>query len=285
MAPATRRSGASSAAGGRRPARLLLLGASAALAATVAPCCWVNAPSLAGARSTPSRVARSAKDDEKSVTPVVDDSDFGLGDAPKKGGKKKEEFDSLLDVADNFATKKDKIRKRNRDGGGLSLEDDMKGLSLEDDVDLSIGMMKAARSGKVDVSLEGRLGAWLSETKELITNPTEIQITYVIIFWASVVFILLLAGFVVGMGGIRLRGDGSESERRRQIIAQDAFIQRANLLRENKKRFSEVRDKRELAGLPSGQGIGGVDDINYNPPTLPDVPKVTAPKGVFGASE
>ena len=28
------------------------------------------------------------------------------------------------------------------------------------------GMMKAARSGKVDVSLEGRLGAWLGETKD-----------------------------------------------------------------------------------------------------------------------
>lgn len=270
----------------RRAPRLLLLGATVLAAMT--PVCWVSSPSVEGARGLSSRLAlRAEKKKNQPVVPVVDDSGFDIDgaleddlDLKPKGGKK-ETLDSIVEAADGFGGAG---KARRREKSTLSLQEDIKGLSLEDDVDLSIGMMKAARSGKVDVSLEGRLGAWLGETKELISNPTPIQLTYVAIFWGSFVLIILAAGLVVGLGGVRLRGDGADSERRRQLVEQDAFVQRSKLLRENKARMGQVRDKRELSGLPAGQGLGGVDNINYGPPVLLDIPKVKVDEKVFGSA-
>lgn len=212
------------------------------------------------------------------VTPVVDDSDFGLEDSGAGAGGKgqKESFDTLMKAADRFATKKERSKRRSR-SNALSLEDDLQGLSLEDDLDLSATMMARARTGKTDVSLAGRLTKWAEETKELITNPTPIQITYGVIFGASVAFLFVIGLVAFSLGAVRLRGDGLDVERRRQMTMQDPFIlQRAQMM-DFKKRAMEVDDIRELSFNPPAPEEAPPPAPAVAPPPAPEAAPAPAP--------
>mmetsp|Transcript_19610 Transcript_19610/g.42868 ORF Transcript_19610/g.42868 Transcript_19610/m.42868 type:complete len:320 (+) Transcript_19610:73-1032(+) len=210
------------------------------------------------------------------VAPVVDDSDFDLGgsatasnNAPAKKSKAAS-FDSLLEAADNFATKKDRKKRRGivrsetsaeKAEDGLSLMDDIRGLSLEDDVDLDISMSSSARrQPKTEQSMEGRLGAWLSETWQLITNPTAIQINYVVIFASSVGFLLLLVLLTFSLGAVRLKGEIDYDAQKLQQ-SQSGFALRQQIMRATRDAYMKYDgDVRDMKGLG---GNSGVSDAQY----------------------
>jgi len=211
-------------------------------------------PSLRGSATPASHSARSAGESESGgkaagVIPVVDDSDFA-GDAdtkkPAEARKKKiEDFDSLLKAADRYSTKAERSKRKSR-STAIALDDDLKGMSLEDDAGLEIDLMSRARTGKTDVSLNGRLAKWARETQELVRNPTPVQVTFGVIFGASCLFIVLIGVLAFSMGAIRLRGDDLQVERRRQMDMNDPYIQRYQKMMEFKKAAMEVEDLRML---------------------------------------
>lgn len=189
--------------------------------------------------SSPSGDSQQAK---KAFTAVVDDSDFDSASAPVE--VEKSGLDSLLEEADSFALKKDRTRKK---GKIASIEDELKGLSLEDDKDQ--GFMQFARLKTTpDVSVEGRLGKWLQETKEFFANPTPQQIWFAGVT-AFIFFGMILTGVVVFlMGGMHLRGDEAEVQARRATLLKNKGTQWAMLLTEKKKRFAEIEDLRAISG-------------------------------------
>jgi F0F1-type ATP synthase delta subunit len=199
--------------GRRRRCRAAVLGMALFAAAAVAGAmgsCWVTGLNVfqSGHRS-PQLSGRLAS---KAPGPVLDDSDFDLEDDSKNSDKKTSDLNSILDAADKFAIKKDKQKKKS--SSLMSLEDELKGMVIEDEADLSVGLMKRARTGKVDVSLEGRLSKWAMETKDLVTNPTKLQITYVTIFTGSVVLLILAGIFMFAAGAIHFKGEGIDWEER-----------------------------------------------------------------------
>eukprot|EP00930_Biecheleria_cincta_P048241 TRINITY_DN33593_c0_g1_i1.p1 TRINITY_DN33593_c0_g1~~TRINITY_DN33593_c0_g1_i1.p1 ORF type:complete len:288 (+),score=56.34 TRINITY_DN33593_c0_g1_i1:59-922(+) len=183
------------------------------------------------------------------ITPVVDDSDLDNLDDDKSAGSsdgktKKTTFNSLLADADSF-TKPAERSNRKALAPRVSLEDELRGLSLEDDTDLDVMMMGSARGGKSkDVALSYRVNRWFEETKELILNPSKIQITYGIVFLSIVATLLLTGVITFALGGFRLEGDGVETARRRVANEADAFTQRKEIQRENRRRFAEMEDVR-----------------------------------------
>jgi len=220
----------------------------------------------------------------KGVGPVLDESDFDLEDDAKKSDKKVKDLESILDAADKFAIKKDKQKKKS--SSLMSLEDELKGMVLEDEVDLSSGLMKTARTGKVDVSVEGRLAKWAAETKELITNPTKLQLTYIQIFGASV-FLLVLAGIITfAVGAVHFKGEGIDFEERERKI-KDPWTERFELMRANREKMMTVKDLRELSntddlapdslsrgmwGLPNSIPYKPLEGQPYKPPNPYSVP-------------
>lgn len=213
-----------------------------------------------GGRLSSQLISRRAS---KGVGPVLDDSDFDLEDDSKKSDKQAKDLNSILDAADKFAIKKDKQGKKS--SSLMSLEDELKGMALEDEVDLSVGLMKTARTGKVDVSLEGRLAKWAMETKELVTNPTKLQLTYVTIFSASVALLVLTGVVTFATGAVHFKGEGIDYEARANT-EEDPFIQRYKLIKANKEKMMSVKDVRDL----------------YNPD--PDAPDSVS-KGQWGLSD
>lgn len=220
------------------------------------------------------------------VMPVVDDSEFGgldggPGGPEETGPKKKKPIDSLMEAADRFATKAERSRRRSK-SSAIMVEDDFQGLSLEDDLgtDLSAGMMARARTGKTDVSLEGRLTKWAAETKELILNPTPIQVTYGVIFGASVLFLILIGVFAFSIGAVRLRGDGLDVERRRQFAMQDPYTVRRSQMADYKRRALEAEDLRSVPFLDDGTGR-----VLRPPPgeEPPEAPTGTRMMPIFGS--
>jgi len=211
-------------------------------------------PSLRGSSTPASRSARPAGEGASGgkaagVIPVVDDSDFAGDPEPKKPSesrkKKVEDFDSLLKAADRYSTKADRQKRKSR-SSALALDDDLKGMSLEDDAGLEIDLMSRARTGKTDVSLNGRLAKWARETQELVRNPTPVQVTFGVIFGASCLFVVLIFVLTYSMGAVRLRGDDLQVERRRQMEMNDPYIQRYQRMMEFKKSAMEVEDLRML---------------------------------------
>jgi len=213
--------------------------------------------------------------------PVVDDSDFddekaAPGPSPPpspppagEGGQIKKSnrtLDSIMAAADSFALKKDRSKRakpaRTNSASLTTLEEDFQGMSLENEADLSISMAATARSGKVDLSLETRLNKWLEESKQLISNPTEVQLTYSLIFVSTIALVFLLGIFTIAAGGVRTRGDDLAVDRRRQAVMQDAYIQRWNILIENKKKFAAVEDIRDANVVDES------DKIYYGPPII-----------------
>jgi len=183
--------------------------------------------------------------EKKSITPVVDDSDLDkLDDDKPSDGKKKTTFNSLLADADSFTKPAERSNKKAL-APRVSLEDELRGLSLEDDTDLDVMMMGSARGGKSkDVQLSYRVNRWFEETKELIMNPAKIQITYGIIFLSIVATLLLTGVITFALGGFRMTGDGIEDARRRVAKEDDAFYQRWEIKKENKRRFAEMESTR-----------------------------------------
>lgn len=271
--------------------RCLVLGLGALVAATaISGLVALGAPSFAASgqartlggervpqRLATSRLARQAAEQGAAVGPVVDDSDFGDEAAPApapppspppagQGGQiKNRTLDSIMSAADSFAIKKDRAKKKPARTNSASLstiEEDFQGMSLENEVDMSMSMAATARSGKVDLSLETRLNKWVEESQELISNPTKVQLTYSIIFVSTIALVFLLGIFTISAGGVRTRGDDLAVDRRRQAVMQDAYIQRWNILIENKKKFAAVEDIRDANVVDES------DKIYYGPPII-----------------
>jgi len=150
-----------------------------------------------------------------------------------------------LKAADRYSTKAERSKRKSK-SNAIALQDDLKGVSLEDDAGLEIDLMSRARTGKTDTSLNGRLAKWARETQELVRNPTPVQVTFGVIFGASVLFIVLIGVLAFSMGAVRLRGDDLQVERRRQMDMNDPFIQRYQKMMEFKKAAMEVEDLRML---------------------------------------
>eukprot|EP00913_Durusdinium_trenchii_P012976 g12184.t1 len=170
---------------GRRPGRswepksiLVLLLASLA--------CHLSFVSFIGRGRTSSVLLRATAEGGSSKTgAVVDDSDLD-GEGTDAPDKKKAKFDDILTEADNFATSIERKSRRSTAVARVSLEDELRGLSLEDDTDLDMMMMSRARGGRAkETSLSYRINKWFEETKEMIVNPTRIQVTYGMIFFAT----------------------------------------------------------------------------------------------------
>lgn len=239
--------------------------------------CWVIGRHAAqGGRRAPQLSGRRAT---KGAGPVLDDSDFDIEDDPK-GGKKDsgkantKELQSILDAADKFAIKKDKQKKKS--SSLVSLEDELKGMAIEDEADLTGGLMKTARTGKVDVSVEGRLAKWLGETQELISNPTKLQLTYATIFFGSVA-LLFLAGVVTFFSGaIHFKGEGIDYDSAQRMM-EDPFSQRYKIIKANREKAMTVKNIGDLyndqPGAPNSmlRGMWGMEDsVPYEP--LPGQP-------------
>merc|ERR1712228_498709 len=112
--------------------------------------------------------------------------------------------------------------------------------------------MARARTGKTDISIPGRLTKWAQETKELVTNPAPIQVTYVTIFLASAALLVVTGVVVFALGAVRLRGGQEDVERRRQMTMQDPYIIRRGQMMDFKKRAMMVDELKELQTF-SGQ--------------------------------
>jgi len=197
----------------------------------------------------PSRFIHRRAEKKSGITPVVDDSDLDALDDDKSAGssdgkKKKTTFNSLLADADSFTKPAERSNKKAL-APRVSLEDELKGLSLEDDTDLDVMMMGSARGGRSkDVALSYRVNRWFEETKELILNPAKIQVTYGIVFLSIVATLLLTGVITFALGGFRMTGDGIEDARRRVAREDDAFYQRWDIKKENKRRFAEMENTR-----------------------------------------
>merc|ERR1719247_685288 len=90
----------------------------------------------------------------------------------------------------------------------------MNGRSLEDDLDLDIDMIGRARApAKIDVSLQGQLAIWAGEMKQLIMDPTPVQVTYLSISMATFGTMFFLFIFVFSLGAVRMRGEVSLEEK------------------------------------------------------------------------
>jgi len=211
-------------------------------------CFCLGASALTPARHPNSCTPRRAEK-KSGITPVVDDSDLaGLDDDKPAGSddgkKKKTTFNSLLADADSFTKPAERSNKKAL-APRVSLEDELQGLSLEDDTDLDVMMMSSARGGRSkDVALSYRVNRWFEETKELFLNPSKIQVTYGIVFFSIVATLLLTGVITFALGGFRLEGDGIETARRRVAKMDDAFYQRKEIMKENKRRFAEMETTR-----------------------------------------
>ena len=151
------------------------------------------------------------------------------------------------------------------------------GLSLEDDTDLDMMMMSRARGGKAkETSLSYRINKWFEETKEMITNPTRIQVTYGMIFFACFSSLIIMGVITFALGGVRLQGDGLETAMRQKIKDGDAFMQRYQMIRENKRRFAEMDDIRKYTS--DLYTLNPDSKINYAPKTLAEI----KPEDVIG---
>jgi len=227
-----------------------------------------------------STVALRAEEGAKSSggTPVVDDSDFSDSDGSKESkDKKRANFDDILTEADNFATSIERKSRRSTAVARVSLEDELRGLSLEDDTDLDMMMMSRARGGKArETSLTFRINKWFEETKEMIVNPTRIQVTYGMIFFSCFSSLILMGVITFSLGAVRLQGDGVETAMRQKIKDGDAFMQRYQQIRENKRRFAEMDDIRKYTS--DAYTLNPDSKINYTPKTLAEI----TPEDVIG---
>jgi len=235
--------------------RLAACGATAAGLALVARSgAFVGFPS--GPVAAP-RVRALATEKGGGGGPVVDDSDFDLEDDNKKGQEQKAkaaQLDAILEAADNIASQKDKIQQKKKATSSLaSLEEELAGKTIEDDVDLSVGMMKAARSGRVDTSLEGRIAKWFYESKELIQNPTKLQLTYLSIFFGSVSTIFWATVCVIALGALKYKGEGIGPQEAWWM--QNSPTTRWAALREANKEY--------MKSMPLGTNIKEVDPVKF----------------------
>lgn len=150
-------------------------------------------------------------------------------------------------------------------------------MSLEDDTDLDMMMMSRARGGKAkETSLSYRINKWFDETKEMITNPTRIQVTYGMIFFACFSSLIIMGVITFALGAVRLQGDGVETAMRQKIKDGDAFMQRYQQIRENKRRFAEMDDIRKYTS--DAYTLNPDSKINYTPKTLAEI----KPEDVIG---
>jgi len=221
----------------------------------------------------------------KGVTPVVDDSDLSDSDSSDSDksepsepeSRKKASFDDILTEADNFATSIERKSKRSTAVARVSLEDELRGLSLEEDTDLDMMMMSRARGGKAKTTtLSYRINRWFEETKEMITNPTRIQITYAMVFFSCFASLMIMGVITFALGGVRLQGDGVESAMRQKMMSGDAFMQRFNMIRENKRKFAEMDDIRKYTS--DLYTLNPDSKINFAPKQLAEI----TPEDVIG---
>lgn len=221
---------------------------------------------------------RATKETGTGGTPVVDDSDFSNDESKEsKEGKKKANFDDILTEADNFATSIERKSRRSTAVARVSLEDELRGLSLEDDTDLDMMMMSRARGGKArETSLTYRINKWFEETKEMVTNPTRIQVTYGMIFFSCFSSLIIMGVITFALGAVRLQGDGVETAMRQKIKDGDAFMQRYQQIRENKRRFAEMDDIRKYTS--DLYTLNPDSKINYTPKTMAEI----TPEDVIG---
>ncbi|CAE6918525.1 unnamed protein product [Symbiodinium sp. CCMP2592] len=261
--------------GGRRSLLVVCL-----LGHYVCQLCFVT-PRSPRAPSGPSVSLRAAK----GVTPVVDDSDLSDSDSSDSGksepsepeSRKKASFDDILTEADNFATSIERKSKRSTAVARVSLEDELRGLSLEEDTDLDMMMMSRARGGKAKTTtLSYRINRWFEETKEMITNPTRIQITYAMVFFSCFASLMIMGVITFALGGVRLQGDGVESAMRQKMMSGDAFMQRFNMIRENKRKFAEMDDIRKYTS--DLYTLNPDSKINFAPKQLAEI----TPEDVIG---
>lgn len=181
---------------------------------------------------------------------VVDDSDFDFEDKKKKkstGKSKNADLNRILESADSLAIKKAPKRKSKT---LVSLEDELAGLSLttdEDDIEVTLmtRAKKAARSGSGEVSVSERLVKWAAETKDLITNPTPIQLTYVSIFSGTVGIIILAGVLAASAGLIRYQGIGID-QNTVEKIDNSPYAQRMLLMQANRQKARTVENINEL---------------------------------------
>ncbi|CAE8596472.1 unnamed protein product, partial [Polarella glacialis] len=89
-----------------------------------------------------------------------------------------------------------------------------------------------------------------------------------IIFGASVAILLLTGAITFALGGVRLQGDGVETARRRLVKQGDAYVQRMNMMRDNRRKFAEMDDVRKYN---SDMFTMNPDSkINFSPKKLED---------------
>jgi hypothetical protein len=216
------------------------------------------------------RAEGSSASGKKAVGAVVDDSD--LADIPSSSAKKDKDFDSLMKAADSFNDRMArKKRKGKQDDSDLSVVEDYKmaGISLddslEDESDVTKEMPLAARTGKVDTSVSGRITKWAAETTELVTNPTKIQITYATILAASISLLFLTGLLVYTMGGVRFRGDSLQVYQRRQRDLQESRAQELAIRQENWRRLSAAGGLENVKVENGGPGLLDYSSVWYGP--------------------
>ena len=78
------------------------------------------------------------------------------------------------------------------------------------------------------------------------------------------------------LGAVRLQGDGVETAMRQKIKDGDAFMQRYQQIRENKRRFAEMDDIRKYTS--DAYTLNPDSKINYTPKTLAEI----TPEDVIG---
>ena len=71
------------------------------------------------------------------------------------------------------------------------------------------------------------------------------------------------------LGGVRLQGDGVETAIRAKLMNSDSFMQRFNMLRENKRRFAEMDDIRKYTSQE--YTLNPDSKINFTPKTLSEI--------------
>ena len=102
------------------------------------------------------------------------------------------------------------------------------------------------------------------------------QVTYGMIFFSTFAALILMGVITFSLGGFRLQGDGVETAMRQKVKNSDAFLQRYQMIRENKRKFAEMDDIRKYTS--DLYTMSPDSKINFAPKTLQEI----TPEDVIG---
>lgn len=160
-------------------------------------------------------------------------------------------IDSLLEAADEFAAQSKSsqslVRDPFADTSIVSLEEDLVGLTIEDDdwdID-NIDQMTATSGNKntLDISLQGRFSAALSEFQEWLRNWNDLQVSYAGVFIGTALLVALTAVPVALLGGFSFRGARTADELREYQVRDQVNSRYARVRQERQKYRAEAQEE------------------------------------------